>query len=117
MACQVWLAAVRRSTGRRVITPEITQGPADLRPDRPRCVIRPTLWRLSARHRQHDLAAPLQRDKPRAAGHLLQPPARVSPRESLAHLLRQPIACQSRPFADARPNPRKAFRGFKLLMR
>src|SRR6202011_5289358 len=64
-----------------------------------------------------DLAAPLQRDKPLAPGHLLQPSARLAPRESLAHLLRQPIARQSRPFADARPNPREAFCGFKLLMR
>jgi hypothetical protein len=97
--------------------PELTQGPAHFAPNRRRCVIRSTLWRLATRHRQHDLAAPLQRDKPLAAGHLLQPPARVSPRQSLAHLLRQPIARQSRPLADARPNPRKAFRGFKLLMR
>src|SRR6266478_2055720 len=40
-----------------------------------------------------------------------------APRESPAHLLRQPIARQPRILTDARSNPRKALRGFKLLMR
>jgi hypothetical protein len=52
--------------------PEIVQSPAHLRPIRRRRFIRSTPWRLPTRRRQHQFAAPLQADKPFAAGHLLQ---------------------------------------------
>jgi len=76
---------------------EITQGTAHLRPHRRRGLIRSTPRRLPSRRRQRDLPAPLQGDKPLAASHLLQPPARVPPRESLTHLPCQPIASAPHP--------------------
>ena len=97
--------------------PEIGQGTADLWPHRGRCLPRSPPRRLPSRRWQHQLAAPLQVNKPLAAGHLLRPPARVSPLESLRHLLRQPIARQFGILADARANPRQALGGFQLLMR
>ena len=65
--------------------PEIGQGTADLWPHRGRCLPRSPPRRLPSRRWQHQLAAPLQVNKPLAAGHLLRPPARVSPLESLTH--------------------------------